>query len=494
MKLMNRMKCKQTLALLLAALMLTAAACAATPEKPLDTDVQSDDTTAAPVESEAETEPYINTLPMENYDGYNFVMLANSFEQRPNLPFYDEEVGEPLNDALIRRNRLVEQRYNITIENIADENRDKITSMVKKAVQSDEESYSMIINSTSIGMNTLTTSKCLYDLSEIDLNQSMPWWCKSTYDDFQVDGRFFFTSGALSPFYYYSPVAFAYNKTLTDAYNISGLEEKVLDGSWTYAYMIDLAKDKTHDMNGDSVIDKSDFWAIAEGHQQIYGFDIDMMKRTEDGFAFNPDEDFISKLAIIADFTSSNHNFRDYAISDVYLTMFQNDQLLFLYTSMNNVITGYNAVPSWREMKSDYGLLPLPKYDENQEEYCTQINPAGPNSIAVPINCSDPQRTGLIMETLAYYSYELVKPAIYDLIVKEKGTRLELADTMLDLVYSGSRFYLNSVFNFGGSNDLIGKATDDSSFNFVSSFEALRSKAEKALEKYENALRSFNAD
>ncbi len=488
------MKIQRTLALLLAALMLSATACGTKTADKDGTPTNIDAATTA-AETEAETTPYVDTLPQENFNGYNFVMLAQSYDQRPNLPFYEEEVGEPLNDALIRRNRLVEARYNITIESIADQNRDNVTNMVKKAVRADEETYSMVINSTSIGMNTLTTGGSLYDLSQIDyLNLQEDWWCKNIYDDFHVDGHLFFTSGSLSPFYYYTPIAFAYNKTVTDAYGITGLEEKVLDGSWTFDYMISLAKDKSYDMNGDSALDENDFWAVISPGDQVHGSGLDMLKRTSDGFAFNIDEAYIAKLSKIAEFAATDDSFTDFTSSDLPLTMFQNNQAMFMYTAMNNVITGYNAVPSWREMESDYGILPLPKYDETQEEYWTLGNAPGPNGIGVPINCSNPQRTGLIMETLAYYSYELVKPAAYDSIVKEKGTRTELAGEMLDILYSGIRFYVYDVFNFGKSKDLIGKAINDPDFNFVSSFEALRSKAEKELEKYVEDLRSFTVN
>ena len=54
-------------------------------------DVTSGDTTSA------ETD-YLDTLELRDFDGYEYRIIAQSYDQRPNLPLADEETGEILND------------------------------------------------------------------------------------------------------------------------------------------------------------------------------------------------------------------------------------------------------------------------------------------------------------------------------------------------------------------------------------------------------------
>ena len=74
--------------------------------------------------TEASEVDYLETLPEVNYDGYEFRIIAQSYDQRPNLPLSEEENGEVLNDSIIRRNRMTEERLGIKIINDPYDNRD----------------------------------------------------------------------------------------------------------------------------------------------------------------------------------------------------------------------------------------------------------------------------------------------------------------------------------------------------------------------------------
>ena len=286
-------------AFLLAAIMvltLAAASCGdAAGNNPAATDDTSSDVTSGDT-TPAETD-YLETLELKNFDGYEYRIIAQSYDQRPNLPLADEETGEILNDTIIARNLKVEDLLGITIVNMPFENRDEVKTKVRTASMSDEDAYDLVITSINFGINTLITDGCLYDISALpNLDLSQPWWCQSIYDDYEVNGHFYFTSGPISPFYFYTPGFVAYNKTLTDANGIEGLEQTVLDGKWTFDYLKELTVGKTVDLNGDGKLDENDQYPISGASGDPYfliGFDEKMIGRTaDDGFRFNmTDED-----------------------------------------------------------------------------------------------------------------------------------------------------------------------------------------------------------
>ena len=458
---------------------------------------QSDSTTESDGQvTETEKVDYLETLPDKNYDGYEFRIIAQSYEQRPNLPLSEEENGEVLNDGIIKRNRMVEDKLGVTIVNYPYENRDEVASKVRSTVLADEDAYDLIITSVNIGINTLTADGCLFDLQDMEyLDLSQEWWCQSINEDFAVNGHLYFTTGPLSPFFYYMPAAVAYNKTLTDEYKISGLEQLVLGGKWTFDRLKEFTLGKSIDLNGDSKLDENDKYPIAGAAVDGYflaGFGEKMIIRNNGEFRLNmASESFVAKMEALSNYFADNTTFFNDSNTATFLTMFETDRAMFIQTSMNNLITGYNAVPSAREMNSDYGILPLPKYDESQESYYTIGQPAGPSGIAVPATCRDAERTSLVMEVMAYYSNDLIRNAAYDCIVKGKAARLEGTEEMLDIVYSNVFFDVNYVFNFGGTKDTVQFALRDGTDNYMSNYTAQLSSAQTALDDYVDMLNAL---
>ncbi len=455
--------------------------------------------TTAPSESSDETTAeidYLETLPKEDYGGYEFRIIAQSYDQRPNLPLYEEENGEILNDAIIKRNRKTEETLGVTIVNYPYENRDEVKDKVKSTVMADEDAYDLVITSVNFGLSSLTLDGCLYDLSALPyLDLSNGWWCRSLVEDFAVGGHLYFTSGSLSPFFYYMPSAIAYNKTLTDEYKITGLYELVRSGEWTFDKLKELTADKAVDVNGDSKYDENDKYAIvgapADGYM-LGGFGERMIVRENDDFKLNMgSESFISKIEELNAYFNDESVFYGDNDTEVFYKMFVSDRAMFMQTSMNNLITGYKSVPSAREMESDYGILPLPKYDKAQESYYSVGQPAGPSGIAVPATCRDASRTSLVMEVMGYYSYDLIRDAAYDNVVKGKTARIDGTDEMLDIVYSNVFFDLNNVFDFGTTNAYIQKYLGGESEGYISGYESRRESAQLKLDEYVENLKSL---
>ena len=112
--------------MLAAAMAISVAACSAKDDS-LTKDTSSSVTTAA--EATPETS-YLDTLPKEDFNGYEFRIIAQSYNERPNLP-EDYENGDLLNDALYRRNVLVEETYGVKIVNNALEDRVELKKLVR---------------------------------------------------------------------------------------------------------------------------------------------------------------------------------------------------------------------------------------------------------------------------------------------------------------------------------------------------------------------------
>lgn len=101
-----------------------------------------------------------------------------------------------------------------------------------------------------------------------------------------------------------------------------------------------------------------------------------------------------------------------------------------------------------RSMESTYGILPMPKYDEAQEQYMT--NAWDQYSVyGIPKTVGDESLTliGVVTEALAAETYKTVFPVYYDVVLKNRYSADPDAANMVDLIMAGRNF--DFAFMFG---------------------------------------------
>ena len=76
-----------------------------------------------------------------------------------------------------------------------------------------------------------------------------------------------------------------------------------------------------------------------------------------------------------------------------------------------------------RAVESDFGILPVPKFDENQKNYGHSVSIHNSGILTVPLNAVELEMTGILLEALAAESRYVVIPAYYDIVLKDKYTR-----------------------------------------------------------------------
>lgn len=425
---------------------------------------------------------YLDKLPANNYEEATFTILAQHMSTRPNFSI-GELNGDVLNDALYNRETELEVRYNIDIISLGFEDRGQVRTNVSNAVLANDHIYDLVITSMADGMNTLMPNGYLYDLNSLPtLDLSQPWWSQSCNDNLQFSNKLYVTTGAISAFYYYTPIVFSFNTALCEDYGISGIYESVLNGKWTIDMVNTYMTDVAHDLNGDNIMDANDFYVLIideeDGKALFVGSSGKLTNVNNDGYYLDLDSEnnlrILDKLNTI--FNDKNKIIHHPSINVDNVKMFTESRSLFIIIAMDNVINYF------RNMDDDYGIVPVPKFEESQKDYYTHGNPWGPSGVGVPLTCQNPELTGLVMESLAFVSYETVIPAIYSITLQEKIARDQNSKAMLDLIYKDIRFDLNSIYDFGGSASLLRKYAAGMTENFTSSYAALAEKADTALQ------------
>ena len=118
-------------------------------------------------------------------------------------------------------------------------------------------------------------------------------------------------------------------------------------------------------------------------------------------------------------------------------TLFANNMSLF-------EVTNVGALQSIRDMESDFGILPMPKYDEKQENYISRTIDGW--LYCVPMSNTELEMTSVIMEEMAIGAKNYIVPAYYNVALRDKYTRDADSVEMLDIVYNTRAFDMGDVF------------------------------------------------
>lgn len=131
-----------------------------------------------------------------------------------------------------------------------------------------------------------------------------------------------------------------------------------------------------------------------------------------------------------------------------------------LYLFMDSVI---GTAETMRESEVDFGIVPLPKKDEAQEAYYSQIA-TSTSAFYLPVNLPDREMIGKVCETLSYYSHKDLVSAYYETALKSKYTRAPEDQLMLDYIRDSAStdfaFAYSNLFN-NETNDIINWAWED---------------------------------
>ena len=137
----------------------------------------------------------------------------------------------------------------------------------------------------------------------------------------------------------------------------------------------------------------------------------------------------------------------------------------------------------FRESDVDYGIVPRPKYDSNQENYYSDINYAWATTVSVPVDVKDPERAGIILEALSSESLYTVTPANYTVSIVHKQLRDQDSERMLDIIYSSRCFDWGQFVSLSGMASKFESMLKSGEFTFASDYAADKtSSAEKISE------------
>jgi len=435
-------------------------------------------------------------LPETDFDGYTFTFLTHMqtvdtdwVNDIPMEILSESETGEPINDAVYKRNDIITDRYNFNIGFVpfADEK-----AALKKSVQAGEDIYDAVIIFNNNVPGVITGGMLIQTNQLPYIDQSKPWWDPAV-KSIGIDNKNFLFGGDLLILDNEATNVLLFNKNLFADYDMPLPYNLVKDGKWTFDALNELVVQVSEDLNGDGIM---------SGHDDRFGLLV--YKDTLHAFLVGgggalaiKDKNDIPYMTVANEHSLRvsekameimyNENFvvncQVHGVN--YIFSFEERRALFLWARMR-------AVESFRNMEDEFGILPMPKIDETQERYYSLVNPYTGAMLGVPKTIGDPERTSLILEALCAESRYTLQPAYYDVVLTRKYTRDEESNDMLDIIFNSRVYDIGAVYSFGNVFIDYIELTLTQNRNVMSYYDKNAEKMQKAIDKTVDLFRSFD--
>ena len=439
-----------------------------------------------------------------NFNDETFTILcrqSNSWRDWEFEIHADEEQTDIVNQAVYERNLAVEEGLGVDIEVMPIPGHwtdaETFTNTFRTSILSGDGAFDIIAGQHGfmIGLVNYELFMNMYEVPYVKDDLTSPYFYQDIVNELTYRNSLKYLVGDYTITYMDDSLVMYFNKQIAENENLPDLYQIARDGEWTIDKCIEYSKGVYYDVNGDSWPGKEDRFGFMADYSNtpdtlFSWFDIQITKKDDDGnIIIDMDTGkVVSILEKLIEFYDTDDVFTyesgagETPEERPFNTIFTEDRCLF-YPDI--LVTA----KKYRGMETDFGILPLPKWDTNQEKYYTQAQ-AGNSVITIPIDVTNLEKVGAVVDALFSTSKEIVLPAYYDMALKSKFARDDESGEMLDIIREG--LCINFGYFFDVGNPVMFRILlSQKNSNFASYYAANKKGYDRELR---NLLAAFDAE
>ena len=449
--------------LLLLVTMLCALVACANTDLPEETTISEQ--TEAIADTVAATEPETTVINAENilgpkdFGGETLTFYSRKYNGAWSSDlFVENEDGTVVNDAIYRRNAKLSALYSCDFEQIESGKRDCLDDFVNVISSGDSK-----VGAAYLGLTDAATAAqrgYLLDMTQLDnINLEGEWWTQSLNKSWSIGHKQYFATGAITTIDDKAIRTMFFNKDIIAEHNLKTIYALVDDNEWVYEKFFEYAEIAKKD-DGDGQIGLTDtFGACAQG----FGFVLTMSSgerlvgKDADDYpiiaATSSATRFIDVVTYLTEKISGNTALYEGAGQDVS-KLFGNKQSLFyaeVLTEAQTMRTGYDI---------NFGIIPMPKYNPEQENYYQYSTGRNTTVICFPHTAGGDtlDMSTFLVEAMAVESVNTVKPAYYDVCLKGRYADDAESASMLDIITTSVATDFAEIYGWGGFHSTVQSA------------------------------------
>lgn len=439
---------KKKLSLILALLMLASAvSCGSDEQTTENTTAQDSETTAA------DTTPAYD-YPDIDLGGKKITALNSS----TTWGFYTEldfenATGDILDDAVYERNIALEDKFKFDFDVVEIDIEGDIIDKMKASVLSGEDTYQFAFLRSEY-ISPLILENMFIDLKTLpELRLNEDYWDQQINKNATVgeNNSLFLAGTDFSLMGLQSTICTYFNVDMLDELGGEMPYDLVREGKWTMDEFNNYAK-LAANLNGDDSFSYSPDGNARYGlvswysgiNALIFSCGGEYIARDEKNFPYLSIEnqhfyDLCEKITSVTGTEGVFAELNNRAENKHYEIAFADSRALL-------TIAEVKAASQFRTMNDSYGILPLPKYDEAQENYICYRAPAT-TLLCIPVTNTNANETAAILDAASYLSYTDVLPVFYT-TVTQKGLRDTDSIEMLEIIQSNRYLDIGRIFGW----------------------------------------------
>lgn len=403
------------------------------------------------------------------YDNVEIVVIAVGGDNFSGAEWAPEEMNEePVNDATFERNALILQNHGVDIKVFNRENYKGVIEGLETDVDAGTCNYHFGATAVHRLATSLAEKGHLYNFHSLNdeigkdyLKLEADYYDQTAVRDLSIVNKLFFLTGDICVTDNDATWATFFNKGIIADKGLENPFELVRNDAWTIDKMHQMATDaKT--LVGDKmdfVADTDDTWGIIlqsyDGVAYMWGAQQSMVEKDEEDIpqfrllserninVFDNLFDMMLDMDVVG--IADHYGRWDSGIYGVAGDIFLNGHSLF-YSSNVEVMSG----DTFRSTEVDYGVIPMPKADDLQEDYYSHANIYSATVVSVPIsNVEKLEETVFAIEAMSLYGENYVRDVYYETTLKNKRTKDDDSKEMLDVIFSHRTWDLSAIFDWG---------------------------------------------
>lgn len=391
-----------------------------------------------------------------NWGGEEFLILGQNDRGNPSWENFEIARYEFPNDmvgkAVWERNEAIRQKYNLIIE------QELVTSANKHIVMyyaAAEDRYDMVMYQLDEIFSHIQ-SGYLVDLTTLNyMDFDHPTWDASINDQFTFGTSTYAVSSDFNLQNKAQLSCLYYNRDMLAKGDENLFEDMVISGEWTLDNYNEIVRSyaKDADNNGKKGDYRKDIFGLCgdewnflafsagagyrasravNGNFQMIGAGENVLGRLKKvgGIFFDKEISFITESISPLDYGRS---------SEIFLS----GRSLFFASEVADINKGLS------DTSFELGILPFPKYIEDQKAYCSQVNPKYASVCTVPMTVYDTDLSGFGLELLAEASTLTSYDAYINMQCKMMNSYDQKMAYMYEVIFSNPVYDLVVIGNFG---------------------------------------------
>lgn len=372
---------------------------------------------------------------------------------------YESPPEDVVQEAIYNRNRRIEDTYRIDFEHEYVPISMTLTAL-QTQFRAQEDDYQLIMLISREAFPAAIEGTALTPDSIPHVNIKQPWYLQKVNNALTISGTqlLAYTDESMNT-YMQSVCVFFNTEIVKNNSLLTSPYEMVKNGTWTLDNFYKTALDAKSDANGDGVyspLDGDVYGVISEADMfwpaMWVGADSKTVTVDKTGtpeFTAPKDQKLLGILSGLNDALKNEGLFLN---TEKFFGSLENDVCRDAGTQYFSHGGGLYRVGTvgniqlLRSMEADFGVVPLPKYDENQADHLSRTIDGWLH--VAPSTVQKTERLGVILEALGAESKNYVIPAFFDRALDYKYIRDEDKETtreMLDMIFDNTTMDLGDT-------------------------------------------------